>query len=684
MDWCDKYPCYQNAQADPDGVDRELGRIWRVVWVGDHPGKPVPSRPDKNMALKSASAAELAKMLDSHPNIWQRRQAQRLLGEGRFPKSELTKALNAHVAKPSGTRAAIAFAQTRLALGTLRGEPLDSLLNATVDTELRTWLARLTGELHDAGKNSLARLRRLAEDPQPSVRAAVATALRQLTSASLTVDKPSPVTVATADLLPHFRELVSRPSVEGDFYYPHIVWMAMEPRVAQDPELFFPLLSATNSSVSAYCLRRVMRRICDLSDSATRTRHLDAAIGSLANLADQTSLADAALDGLIDAFKTKGRPPSIPLHPIFAKLTANPALADKARRLATLLGDVSASRMLIARINDTRASVEDRLKGITAARESKDEAAKAELLKLLRTSPSPSAEPKASATSGQGTPNTAQQLYVEAVRALSVIGGDEIAYAVVDAWKTFTQPTRRAAADVLVTRSKWSRALLAGVDKKIVEPQDVSASARRALARSEDATLREHADRVLGRYRASGEDKLKLMAEKRKVVLAGEPDLKAGYEVAKRVCFVCHKLYGEGADVGPDLTGVGRSSLEALLHNIIDPNEVIGNGFENTEVELKDGRTLNGRIIENTDTRLKLLASGPTEHLVSRSDIAIENGKPKVRTSDVSLMPEGLEQMPDEDFRNLIWYFLNPPQDNRPWTPALRKELIGDGTAPGV
>ena len=41
-------------------------------------------------------------------------------------------------------------------------------------------------------------------------------------------------------------------------------------------------------------------------------------------------------------------------------------------------------------------------------------------------------------------------------------------------------------------------------------------------------------------------------------------------------------------------------------------------------------------------------------------------------------MPEGLEQMPDPDFRNLIWYILNPPQDNRPLTPQLRKELIGD------
>ena len=45
-DWCDKYPCYQNARADPEGVDREHGRIWRVVYVGKEAGKKIPSRPD--------------------------------------------------------------------------------------------------------------------------------------------------------------------------------------------------------------------------------------------------------------------------------------------------------------------------------------------------------------------------------------------------------------------------------------------------------------------------------------------------------------------------------------------------------------------------------------------------------------------------------------------------------------
>jgi len=481
--------------------------------------------------------------------------------------------------------------------------------------------------------------------------------------------------------------------------------MAMEPRVAADPQPFFPLLSANENSLSAYCLRRVMRRICDLTDAIAREKHLNAAMGFLGGIASKNTLADAALDGLIDAFKSKGAPPTIRLEPIIAKLSANPALADEARHLATLLGDTAASRALIAKINDAKASVEDRLKGIQAARETRDGSAKDELLKLLAAPLTPALslrrgeggaklrEPnspiKGEATKprnpnplapigAEGRGEGPQRLYSAAVQALSAFDGDEIAYGMVDAWKNLTLPTRRVAAEVLVSRSKWRRALLAGVENKIVEPQDISATARRALARSSDSTVVDHANRVLGRYRATGEDKLKLIAEKRRVVLAAKPNVNAGHEVATRACLVCHKLYGEGADVGPDLTGVGRSTLDALLHNVIDPNEVIGNGFENTEVELTDGRVLNGRIVEDSPTRLKLVASGPIEHIIARNDIAVVNGKPAIRTSELSLMPEGLEQMPDVDFRNLIWYLINPPEDNRPLTPQLWRELTGE------
>jgi putative membrane-bound dehydrogenase-like protein len=687
MDWYDKYPCYQNAQADPDGVDREHGRIWRVVWTGDQPGKAVPSRPQRDMDLKKASSDDLVKLLE-HPNSWQSRQAQRLVAE-KADASVLQKLDGlgfgsiSHGLEPQRSINMRRAVWTKYAALLRHGELREKDFEKRIDTyatgtsvDSKVWVARFCGEFGEPSDAILKTLLWLARINNVEVRSEVAVALRRFTSSSLTVDTPPSSISAKANLMPHFRELLSRPIVQGDFYYPHIVWMAMEPRVAQDPTPFFPLVSANENSVSAYCLRRVMRRICDLGDSTARLKYLNAAMEHLASLASKTMLAEAALDGLIDAFKSKGAPPTIPLEPIFARLTANPAIADKARRLATLLGDTTASRALVAKINDSKASVEDRLKGIQAARETKDEASKAELLKLLKSHLTPALSP-----SEAEREKTAQMLYVEGIRALAVFGGDEIGYAMTDAWKNFTLPTRRAAADVLVTRSKWSRALMAALEQKIAAPQDVSATARRALANSSDATVVDHANRLLGKYRATGEDKLKLISEKRRIVLAGEGDAKNGYEMAKRTCFVCHKLYGEGADVGPDLTGVGRSTLDALLHNIIDPNEVVGNGYGTTEVELKDGSSVSGRIVEDTPTRLRLVASGPIEHVIARSDIALEAGKPKVRTSELSLMPEGLEAIPDKDFRDLIWYLLNPPGENRPWTPALRKELLGSESA---
>ncbi len=715
-DWCDKYPCYQNAQADPEGVDREHGRIWRVVWVGNEKGKKVATNrlppwyvnaPKTN--LLEMTTVDLVFML-GHSNSWHVRKAHRVLTErllseqapatGRLMMHAVGRNTWAGGAFPTRAEAA-ACLQTAFSAGLLTEQILDR-----PQAELPGfWMgnaqaaARITGERGLWNDQSSSRLLAFATNPDASVRAATASALRQFTSGSLTVDTPAPASAAKADLLPHFRELLARPSVPGDTYYPHIVWMAMEPRVAADPQPFFPLLAASDNSITAYCMRRTMRRICDLTDATARAQHLDAAMEFLATLTAKPALAEAALDGLIDSFKSKGQIPTANLAPIFAKLTAVPALADKARRLATLLGDTSSAKLLIAKINDSKAPLADRLNGIQAAREAKTDAARDELVKLLKTPLTPALSPSEGArvpgvpppsslapAAGEragvrGPSDPAQQLLTETLRALSTFSGDQLAYDTVDAWKNFSPATRRTAAEVLVTRTKWARALLAGVDQKAVAPVDISATARRALARSDDSTVVAHADRVLGKYRAPDADKLKLIAAKRAVVLAGTPDVKAGQEVARKLCYVCHKLYGEGGDVGPDLTGVGRSTLDALLHNVIDPNEVIGNGFEATEVELQNGTVLTGRIIEDSPTRLKLLAAGPTEHALARSDIAVANGKPKIRTLQSSLMPEGLEQMPDKEFRDLIWFLLNPPQDNRPWTPALRKELLGDETA---
>ena len=249
----------------------------------------------------------------------------------------------------------------------------------------------------------------------------------------------------------------------------------------------------------------------------------------------------------------------------------------------------------------------------------------------------------------------AESLVIAAIRALGEVGGEQVADDLLTSWHNLSAAEISAAADVLVSRRRWAIELLSALEAKSVPVMDLPMSAVRALGESKEDFIRQRATQVIGRIRPANADKQKIITEKKKMILAGgAPDQAAGHEIARKTCFVCHKLNGEGADVGPDLTGVGRSSLDALLANVIDPSQVVGKGFENVNVETKDGRNLSGRLAENTDTRIKLLSSGPKEEVVAKSDIA------EMRVSELSVMPEGLEQMPDKDFRNLILFILNP------------------------
>ncbi len=85
MDWCDKYPCYQNAKANPEGVDRDKGRIWRVVYTGKEKDKPVAAREKTDMDLSKLATPELVKLLENS-NSWVRRMARRMLVERLSPK----------------------------------------------------------------------------------------------------------------------------------------------------------------------------------------------------------------------------------------------------------------------------------------------------------------------------------------------------------------------------------------------------------------------------------------------------------------------------------------------------------------------------------------------------------------------------------------------------------------------
>jgi putative membrane-bound dehydrogenase-like protein len=636
MDWYDKYPCYQNANADPEGVDRERGRIWRVVYTGQDKGKPVASRPEVNMDLSKLSSEDLVALL-GHPNIWQRRMAQRLLTERRDPTTKASLLRLSRQGAKIETRIAAFWT---LYSSEQLDEPTLDLLSKDKDPIIRTWVARFTGERGRCDQGAVDRLLKLADDGDASVRLATATAIRQFTSGSLTVDTP-PRSELEADIRPVLDKLVRAPGVANDRLMQFMIWSAAEPLVAANPKGALDWFAEHGMSVpeaSRTLLRKTMRRICDARDP----ENLNLAVEFLDRLTDASALLVlAALDGLIEGQKGQTQPPASG-GALIARLlkSTNPEIVDRAQQLGTIWGDAAAIERTLALARDKQAPEAQRVQAIQSLRRQKSPAVRDGLLAIL----------------GQENP---ERITSEAIQALGENGSDEIPAAILAHWREFPPTARRAAAEVLVSRQSWTTQFLAGVADKTISASEIPGTVLRSLAQSKSDAIRAEAVRVIGRFREPNADKVKLIAREKEMILSGKPDLEAGHEIARKTCFTCHKLYGEGAEVGPDLTGVGRSSLDALLANVIDPNQIVGKGYENVEVETKDGRTVSGRLVEETDTRIKLLSAGPKEEVIAKSDIASK------RVSELSVMPEGLEQMPDNDFRNLIWFIYNPPQEKK-------------------
>jgi putative heme-binding domain-containing protein len=520
----------------------------------------------------------------------------------------------------------------------LEESTLDDLVRDKEPT-LRAWAARLTGEQRVVSEPSLARLHTLARDDNASVRLAAAVAVRQFVSGSLTVDTPGPS--ERPDIGGILVELIEA-SVDGkDPLLPFMIWMASEPGFAHSPQAGLDWLAQNGSStlpLSAILIRKGMRRLSDTQDA----EKLGNAVEFLNRIVDEKQeLIMAALDGLIEGQKAKPLVPGVDTTRLFESLgkSRHAAVKERAQELGTLWGNAPSIRGILTAITDASLPVDQRTRAIQTAKLLKNDAAREALLQLLDS-------------------KTPEPLTIEAIRALGEVGGDEVADDLLKPWKAFAPGPKNAAAEVLASRRRWAIALLSAIESKTIPASDLPLTVVRSLGESKDDFVRQRALQAIGRVRPANADKQKLIEQKKQLILSGgAPDMQAGHELVKKTCLVCHKFYGEGAEVGPDLTGVGRANLDALLANVIDPNLVVGKGYENVEVETKDGRSVSGRLVENTDTRIKLLSSGPKEEIVAKADIA------SMRVSELSVMPEGLEQMPDSDFRNLILYVLRPPQE---------------------
>lgn len=95
-------------------------------------------------------------------------------------------------------------------------------------------------------------------------------------------------------------------------------------------------------------------------------------------------------------------------------------------------------------------------------------------------------------------------------------------------------------------------------------------------------------------------------------------DVAAGKEVFKKQCAKCHTHSGEGAKIGPDLTGMAVHPKHELLIHLIDPSRSVEGNFRVYTVSMLDGRVLSGLLASESRTAIELVDAEAKRHALQR------------------------------------------------------------------
>jgi putative heme-binding domain-containing protein len=119
-------------------------------------------------------------------------------------------------------------------------------------------------------------------------------------------------------------------------------------------------------------------------------------------------------------------------------------------------------------------------------------------------------------------------------------------------------------------------------------------------------------------------------------------DAAAGKQVFQTIgtCAKCHKVHGEGKEVGPDLSEIGsKLSKEAMYVSILDPSAGISHNYETYTFLLEDGGVLNGILVSQTDTEFQVKTAEAIIRKIPADEVS------EFKKSNVSLMPADLQKL---------------------------------------
>lgn len=253
----------------------------------------------------------------------------------------------------------------------------------------------------------------------------------------------------------------------------------------------------------------------------------------------------------------------------------------------------------------------------------------------------------------------------QVLTALARLDQPDVAGLVLSRFDDFEPELKPRAVELLTQRPGWTKSLLAAVAAEKIDKGVLNLNQLRRISTFKDEKLQEQFHKLYGTIRDGRDPKREQLVNRMRDFLKGTPgDPHRGIAAFKKLCAQCHKIYGEGADVGPDITRNGRNDWNQLLSNVFDPSLVIGPGYQARQLLTVDGRVVTGLAVEENEQRVVLKVQGGKLETIPRDQIDL------YQVSQVSMMPEQLEtQFTPQELADLMAFLA---LDKHPDDPEAR------------
>ena len=595
LDWHDADICGMEV------LHKETGRIFRIT--------PEISQAreweDRYSDLAQMSDPQLVSLQPS-PSNWHARRA-RLILQSRAARGELSPSTHDQLLEMFLTHS---NPDVRLramwALYITGGFSGDALIQALEDRDkyIRAWAIQLLCEDRSPPGEALRVFTRMAaKDPSPVVRLYLAASLQR-------TDLETRWEIA--------RELVAHQEDTEDPNISRMLWFGIEPLVTEDPERALDLVSRSRIPMIS---RFIARRVVDAGAMQTLISRIEQQPDS------RLPMLQGMLAGLEGQFDVAA-PPN--WAPVYARLRLDEEVAELATAVAQRMGDIEAARQSLATLTDRSAPPDRRRQALkTLAGQQRQE--------LVEKLPGLLNEPL---------------LRINAIRAIAAFERRDLGRRLLDDYPSFSSAEKLEAVQTMASRPVYGRMLTEALKNGTIPRRDVPAYAARLLRRGGGNGFVE----VWGPIDQLSADKATALAKYR-VLLTGPAIAAAnptrGRQVFEHLCYVCHKMYGEGGILGPEITGSNRTNLDYLLSNILDPSGEIQEGYKMVMITTRDGRTYAGNLAVESERRLTLRVPGEEEVVITKS--AIQSRE----TSQASMMPDGLlTHLTDIEVADLMAYLM--------------------------